>query len=193
MANSKKKCRACKEYAPVESGIKVPLGFFCSMSCVVEHGKKGATAVSEKRKREANAKLKESLKTASQYRAEAQKAFNAYIRWRDRDLPCISCDAAGLHEGHGGYWDAGHFISRSVKGLAFNTHNVHKQCHKCNRFLGSNAAFYREGLIEKIGIDKVEALEDRKHDIVRQDIAFLKRIKSVFTRKLRLKKRLNIN
>ena len=75
MANAKKKCRHCKEYDLVESGIKVPLGWFCSMSCVVQHGKKAATAVSDKRKRQTLTKLKESVKTASEWRVEAQTAL----------------------------------------------------------------------------------------------------------------------
>ena len=190
MANSKKRCRSCKEYAPVESGIKVPLGFFCSMSCVVAHGKKGATAASEKRKRQTHAKLKESLKTASQYRVEAQSAVNAYIRWRDRNLPCISCDAYGEHTGQGGYWDAGHYRSRgAAKHLSFHQHNIHKQCHKCNRYLSGNIVEYRKRLIDRIGIDKVKALESN-NDIVKHDISYLKRVKKLFTKKLKLKKKL---
>ena len=111
MANSKKKCRACKEYGLVESGIQVPLGFFCSMDCVVKHGSKAARVASDKRKRQTLTKLKESVKTASEWRVEAQTAFNAYIRYRDRGQPCISCDASGDHDGLGGYWDAGHYRS----------------------------------------------------------------------------------
>ena len=185
MANAKKKCRCCKEYSLVESGIKVPLGWFCSMTCVVQHGKKAATASSDKRKRETLTKLKEKVKTASEWRVEAQSAFNAYIRHRDRHLPCISCDEKGRHEGIGGYWDAGHFFSRGARSeLAFNLWNVHKQCHRCNRYLSSNPQEYRKRLIIKIGIDKVEALET--YAVVRHDIKYLRRIKLIFKAKLRL-------
>ena len=85
MANAKKKCRHCKVYATPDSGVKVPLGFFCSMDCVVKHGKKAAVYTSEKRKRETLTKLKDKVKTASEWRVEAQTAFNAYVRYRDRD------------------------------------------------------------------------------------------------------------
>ena len=190
MANSKKRCRACKEFSRPESGITVPLGFFCSMSCVVEHGKKRATADSDKRKRQTHAKLKESVKTASQWRVEAQTALNAYIRWRDRDLPCISCDAFGDHTGQGGYWDAGHYRSRgAAKHLSFNQKNIHKQCHKCNRYLSGNVVEYRKRLIDRLGLPSVEYIENN-NDRVKHDIAYLKRVKSIFTRKLRLKKKL---
>jgi hypothetical protein len=193
MANSKKRCRHCKEYSNVAEGIKVPLGFFCGMDCVVEHGKKGARASSDKRKKETLTKLKAELKTASQWRTEAQTAFNAYVRYRDRDLPCISCDASGDHDGLGGYWDAGHYRSRgAARHLSFNLHNVNKQSHRCNRYLSGNVVEYRIRLIERIGLDKVEALECN-NDTVKHDITYLRRIKQIFKAKLKLKKKQSTN
>ena len=187
VANAKKKCRHCKEYGLVKSGVKVPLGWFCAMSCVIQHGKKAATVVSEKRKRQTLTKLKESVKTASEWRVEAQTAFNAYVRYRDRDLPCISCDATGSHEGIGGYWDCGHFYSRGARReLSFNLWNAHKQCHRCNRYLSSNPQEYRRRLIIKIGIDRVDALE--AYAVVRHDIKYLRRIKQIFKAKLKQKR-----
>jgi len=189
MANAKKKCRHCKEYDLVESGIKVPLGWFCSMSCVVQHGKKSATVVSEKRKRQTLTKLKESVKTASEWRVEAQAAFNAYVRYRDRDLPCVSCDAAGEHDGLGGYWDAGHYRSRgAAKHLSFNLYNCHKQCHKCNRYLSGNVVEYRKRLIMRLGLERVDKLESN-NDTVKHDITYLRRIKKIFKAKLNIKKK----
>ena len=191
MANSKKRCRCCKSYTLVETGITVPLGFFCSMDCVVSHGSKAGKAASEKRKKQTLTKLKAELKTASQWRTEAQTAFNAYVRYRDRKLDCISCHSSGSHEGMGGYWDAGHYRSRgSSRHLSFSLWNVHKQCHKCNRYLSGNIVAYRIKLIERIGLERVEAVECN-NDTVRHDITYLKRVKSIFTRKLRIKQRLS--
>jgi len=192
MANAKKKCRHCKEYGLVESGVKVPLGWFCAMSCVVEHGKKGARVSSDKRKKETLTKLRLELKTASQWRVEAQAAFNAYIRYRDRDQPCISCDASGNHEGLGGYWDAGHYRSRgAARHLSFHQHNVHRQCSRDNRYLSGNIVEYRIRLIERIGLDRVEALE-HNNDTVKHDITYLRRVKQIFKNKLRIKKKLQL-
>ena len=186
MANAKKKCRHCKIYNLVESGIKVPLGWFCSMACVVQHGKKAAVYASEKRKRESDTKLRATLKTASEWRIEAQSAFNAYVRHRDRQLSCISCDSMGEHHGLGGYWDAGHYRSRgSSRHLSFDLWNVHKQCHRCNRYLSGNVVDYRIKLIKRIGLEKVEALENN-NAIVKHDIKYLRRIKQIFKAKLRL-------
>ena len=192
MANAKKKCRQCKEYGLSESGIKVPLGWFCSMSCVVQHGKKAATAVSDKRKRQTLTKLKESVKTASEWRVEAQTAFNAYVRYRDRDLPCISCDAEGEHDGLGGYWDAGHYRSRgAARHLSFHLWNCHKQCSRDNRYLGGNVVEYRKRLIMRIGSERVDKLENN-NATVKHDITYLRRIKQIFKNKLRIKKKLQL-
>jgi len=190
MPNAKKKCRCCKEYSLVESGIKVPLGFFCSMDCVVKHGSKAARVASDKRRRQTLAKLKESVKTASEWRVEAQAAFNAYIRYRDRDQPCISCDSTANRDN--GYWDAGHYRSRgAARHLSFHQHCCHKQCHKCNRYLSGNVVEYRHKLIERIGLDKVEALE-HNNDTVKHDITYLRRVKQIFKNKLRIKKKLQL-
>ena len=191
MANSKKRCRLCKKYSLVESGIKVPLGFFCSMDCVVKHGSKAARVASDKRKRQTITKLRESVKTASEWRVEAQTAFNAYIRYRDRDQQCISCDASGDHDGLGGYWDAGHYRSRgAARHLSFNLHNCVKQCSRCNRYLSGNIVEYRIRLIKRIGLDKVEALECN-NDAVKHDITYLRRIKQIFKLKLKIKRVFN--
>ena len=192
MANAKKKCRHCKVYAAPESGVKVPLGFFCSMDCVVKHGKKAAVYTSEKRKRETLTKLRDKVKTASEWRVEAQTAFNAYVRYRDRDLPCISCDATGDHDGLGGYWDAGHYRSRgAAKHLSFHLYNCHKQCHKCNRYLSGNVVEYRKRLIMRIGSERVDKLENN-NATVKHDITYLRRIKQIFKNKLRIKKKLQL-
>ena len=192
MTNAKRKCRHCKEYSTVAEGIKVPLGFFCGMECVVQHGKKGAKAISDKRKKKTLAKLKESVKTASEWRTEAQAAFNAYVRYRDRDLTCISCNADGDHDGIGGYWDAGHYRSRgAAKHLSFHQHNCHKQCHKCNRYLSGNVVEYRKRLIMRIGSERVDKVENN-NDVVKHDITYLRRIKQIFKAKLKLKKKQSI-
>jgi len=193
MANSKKRCRCCKSYALVETGITVPLGFFCSMDCVVAHSSKAGKVASVKRKKQTLAKLKESVKTASEWRIEAQAAFNAYVRYRDRDQPCISCDASGDHDGLGGYWDAGHYRSRgAARHLSFHQHNVHRQCSRDNRYLSGNIVEYRIRLIDRIGLDRVEALENN-NDTVKHDITYLRRIKRVFKAKLKLKKKLSLS
>ena len=65
--------------------------------------------------------------------AEVQAAFNAWIRARDADEPCISCDTMNPPMKPGGQWDAGHFMSRGAyPELRFDEDNCHKQCKGCN-------------------------------------------------------------
>ncbi|WP_139535318.1 recombination protein NinG, partial [Escherichia coli] len=72
------------------------------------------------------------------------------------DLPCISCGTFETVQ-----WEAGHFRSRGAAShLRYNEDNIHKQCHRCNDELSSNAIPYRAALIEKIGVERVEALEN---------------------------------
>jgi hypothetical protein len=125
---------------------------------------------------------------------EAQVAFNAYVRMRDYFKPCISCGIE--YENHlkngGSLWDASHYRSvGSNPSTRFNLHNVAKACVKCNRELSGNIVEYRKGLIDRIGSDKVEALEcNCEH--VRFNVEYLKRIKKIFNRKKRtLQKRYN--
>lgn len=104
---------------------------------------------------------KEAIKTIPQLIAEAQREFNSWIRARDKDKPCISCNApppdlSGLHAGR----DAGHYRSvGSASHLRFHEDNVHGQCVECNQWKAGNAVDYRIGLVKRIGINRVDALE----------------------------------
>lgn len=78
------------------------------------------------------------------------------IRERDHDLPCISCGTFETVQ-----WEAGHYRSRGkASHLRYNEDNIHKQCHHCNVQMSGNQQQYRIGLVEKIGAERVEALEN---------------------------------
>lgn len=96
------------------------------------------------------------LKRRADYMRDAQAALNAWIRnVRDRDLPCISCGRF-----HQGQYHAGHFLARgSHPHLALLEINLAKQCQPCNVHLSGNQLAFRRGLIERVGISAVEALE----------------------------------
>jgi len=104
---------------------------------------------------------KEAMKTVPQLLREAQQAFNAWVRERDADRPCISCDApppdlSGLHAGR----DAGHYRSTgSASHLRFDADNCHAQCVRCNQWGAGMAVDYRIRLLLRIGAGRVEALE----------------------------------
>lgn len=161
---------------------------------------KQSQAKKEKAVRKLHREQKEAIKPKSKWLAEAQAAFNKYIRIRDYKEPCISCgkpkEVVESEQGWktGGCWDAGHFMTRGAKGqLRFVLFNVHKQCKSCNggggRFSAKAAtvdANYRINLIEKIGIAKVEYLENNNDiDLKKGDVEYLKRIKRIFNKRAR--------
>jgi hypothetical protein len=220
LANKKLKCKnkKCGRYEYVKKGIQTPRYFFCIEDCREEftideyrkaRKKKEAKAKQCIKKEEKAARCKhkadkERIKPKSKWLAEAQAAFNKYIRIRDYWLPCISCGKPREVIEHeqgwktGGCWDAGHFKTRGAKPqLRFVLFNVHKQCKSCNSGSGkfsSKAATvdaqYRISLIEKIGVDKVEFLENNNDlDLKKNDIEYLKRIKAIFSKRARILER----
>lgn len=122
---------------------------------------KARKAIADRERREIKVR-KEKLKTRADHMRDAQQAFNEWVRLRDADLPCISCDSLPSDDDliTGSRWDAGHYRSvGACPELRFSTLNVHRQCVKCNRNLSGNAVEYRIRLVRRIGADKVEWLE----------------------------------
>jgi len=124
--------------------------------------------------------------------AEAQKAFNAWVRARDADQPCISCDVMNPPMKPGGQWDAGHFMSRGAyPELRFDEDNCHKQCKTCN---GGGGKFahkartvseqYEERLVDRIGAETVERLKG-PHEPKKWTREELIDIKATYTAKAR--------
>lgn len=190
MKSATRRCSNCRKKVDTDVAILSSLKAFCTYECLKEFTAKNAEKLRDKvrkEKRGEDKKRKEKLKTRSQWMREAQAAFNAYIRWRDRDEACVSCGNYTIGDVPGGGWDAGHYRSTgSAPHLRFNLWNCHKQCVKCNRYLSGNVAEYRIRLIRKIGIDKLCKLEadDRPRNYSIDD---LKRIKAIFRKKCRKK------
>jgi len=138
----------------------------------------------EKAGRQRRREKRVALKTKTQWKSEAQTAFNRYVRLRDAGMPCISCGRLPAQK-YGGTMDCGHYRTRGAAAhLAFNLHNTAAQCVQCNRDRSGAQKAFEQGLIERIGLEKVEALNN--NNAVRKfDIPYLQRIKIIFTRKAR--------
>jgi hypothetical protein len=81
--------------------------------------------------------------------------------------------------------DCGHYRTCGAAAhLAFNLHNTAAQCVYCNRDRDGAQKAFEQGLIERIGAEKVEAINN-DNSVRRFDIPYLQRIKSIFTRKAR--------
>ena len=194
MANSKAKCKYCQDYFISEKMIQQPVGRFCSTDHMMLFVKtKGARDRAEKAiqraRRKATQAARKRLKTLHDLKKEAQAAVNAYIRTRDAFKPCISCGARPEQK-RGGTIDAGHYRSRgSANHMRFHLLNIHAQCRRCNDFLGGNILEYRKGLIEKIGEDRVIALEN-DNELRPLDKIKLERMKKIFRKRTRIYQKL---
>lgn len=182
-----KVCPICDtEYLPRSSLQKVCHNYKCAIAFNKKRDEE--IAMREKRKQERLQRddlreRRERLKTASDWNKEAQAAVNRYIFWRDYGNPCISCGKPLNYGVRGGAVDASHYRSRgSARHLRFNVFNIHSGCVRCNRELSGNLIPYRINLIEKIDLWRVERLE-HDNSIRKFDIAYLQRVKAIFTRR----------
>jgi hypothetical protein len=151
-----KTCEQCgKPFLPQYTSMQVA----CSLRCAARLAK-NQRLVKAKAEREQTRAEKERLKTRGRLQAEAQTAFNAYIRLRDAGLPCIDCGQPMEPNKPGGSMDAGHYLARSIApNLRFHEDNVHGQRKNCNRPGGTTRSAFRAGLVERIGEERVQALE----------------------------------
>lgn len=191
MKSTNRRCSTCRKKVPAEEAITGALRAFCSYECLQAYAKsdKGQKAVKSAYRKDLSER-KEKLKTAGDYTKEAQAAFNKFVRIRDAHKPCISCGNPLEHESLGGGYDAGHYRSRgSASHLRFNLLNVHAQCKKCNRYLSGNVTDYRIGLVSRIGQNMIDKLE-RDNTPKKFTVEYLKRVKSIFTRRANLYERL---
>jgi len=168
LSGKPKRCRWCDQmFTPARTMQKV-----CSFECGLDLDRYTKSRVKLKERKEA-------IKTRSEWLREAQAAFNAYIRERDHDKPCISC---GITTGQ---MHAGHYRSvGACPALRFNPANVHLQCAQCNNHKSGNAIEYRINLVKKIGINLVEWLE-QDHQPNKYTIEEIKEIKARYSKMAR--------
>ena len=174
-----KPCAHCQTpFNPQRMGQRV-----CSPRCA-------GRLVKEQKKAEAvqTRERKAALKTIPQLIKEAQHAFNAFIRERDKDKPCICCGAplgGASDRSTGGDFDCGHYRSvGSASHLRFDERNAAGQTKRCNRYGAGRAVDYRIGLVARIGRDAVEALEadNHVHKWTREELI---QIRATYTQKLK--------
>jgi hypothetical protein len=127
---------------------------------------------------------KQALKTRSDYIKEAQTAVNKYVRLRDHGKGCISCGAKPEAR-FGGAMDAGHWRSvGSAPHLRFFLPQIAAQCVRCNRYLGGSAVEFRKGLVERLGRERVEAIEAMQ-GTAKWSVEYLQRLAKVMRKKAR--------
>lgn len=160
-----KKCahRSCR--APYEPDPKQPFKVWCSAECGAAIGLEKLAkqkAAKQKAERAEDKRKRDGMKSIPELKSEAQTVFNRYVRERDLKAGhgCICCGKFASWEAlgqPGGAYDACHYRSRgSADHLRFDERNVHLGLKDCNTYGHQD---YRGGLIRRIGLEAVEALE----------------------------------
>ncbi len=150
-------------------------------ACCTEHALQVVQNERERVVRKADKARKQAMEPIAKLANRAQAVVNRYVRLRDIELPCISCDRPANWDGQ---WHASHYKSRGANSaLRFNLWNLHKSCSICNNHLSGNIGEYRPRLIERIGADRVELLDC--HERLRKyDAEYLHRLMEIFTKKI---------
>ena len=151
-----------------------------------ERAEAKAARAAAKVERAETRRRKEAIKRKPDLMRDADQAFAAYIRERDRQAgrPCIS-SGRPLDWASGNQVDAGHYRSRGAAShLRYHPDNCHAQSKYENRHRAGNAVEYRVGLIARIGLAAVEALEadNRVHHWTREE---LRAIRDEYRQKLK--------
>ena len=143
------KCKNCKEkFEPVRFNQKYCFNKMCVDAWVQE--------AKVKNWKKTKKKMQEDLETIQDLIKATQIVFNKYIRLRDKGNVCISCQKP-----INGVKHASHYLSAGGhSAIRFHEDNVWVSCYKCNVMLSGNAVEYRKALINKIGIERVEWLEN---------------------------------
>ena len=143
------RCKNCKEvFTPSKFNQK-----FCFKSDCV---KVWVQSEKDKEWRKRKTKMKNDLKATQDYIKIAQQIVNKYIRERDKGNNCISCQKP-----INGVRHASHFLSAGGhSAIRFHEDNIFVSCYKCNVMLSGNQIAYRKVLIQKIGVERVEWLEE---------------------------------
>lgn len=174
-----KKCKVCLTlFTPLR-----PLQSCCNWQCANIHAKELNEKKQDKEWKQRKAKMKSDLMSLSDWLKIAQTHFNTYVRERDKNQVCISCQKPPLKK------NAGHFFNANNHyNVRFDEDNVHLQCEHCNTFLSGNLIFYRENLINKIGIESFEALENKARITRKFSISEVKEIIEIYKAKIKMLK-----
>ena len=163
-----KHCHVCRSLF----GPRSSFATCCSPPCAI----KKATAdrlAQAKQERADTRKRKAALQTIPELIKLTQRDFNGYIRFRDKagGFPCIS--SGRVLDWSSNSVDAGHYRSvGAASHLRFDERNVHAQSKHDNQYKAGNVVDYRINLIQRIGIEAVEALEadNKPHKWTREEL-----------------------
>jgi len=166
------RCRNCKE--------KFEAKHFNQKYCLKEDCVRvWVQAAKTKNWKNTKKKMKAELMTLSDYMKIAQQVFNKYIRERDKNKLCVSCEKP-----LGAKFDAGHYYSTKHKSVTFDEDNVHGQCVTCNQHKHGNLLNYQIGIQKRIGAEKLLELYVKAHETKKYTIPEIKEIIATYKQKV---------
>lgn len=200
-----KKCRVAEcgaSFVPARLGQAV-----CSPACAIldapKNQDKARKAIADVGRAEIKVR-KEALKRRTDHLKDAEKAVRDYRRTYELSIGsgCISCGEsqesilAAQGWKTGGAFDAGHFLGKGARPeLRLIPTNIWLQCKSCNAGSSKYARkgetvsqAFRAGLIARIGLEAVEALE-ADHEPRKYTVDDLKAIATEYRAKTRELKR----
>ena len=158
----------------------------CSPACAAELAREKREQAEAKKAREARLQHRRAVEKAKPiwwWHERAQKAVNRYVRARDHDQGCISCDKGP--EWSGGVWHASHWRSVGASSATrYNLWNIHKACSQCNLFQSGNIGNYTTRIVQKIGAEKADWLK-AQNGTRKWTREYLERLVRVFNKKAR--------
>ncbi|ANH98960.1 hypothetical protein A8L59_16570 [Pseudomonas koreensis] len=200
-----KKCRVAScgaSFVPQRLGQAV-CGPACALKDAPRNEQKAKKAIDQRNRREIEVR-KEKLKTRTDHLKDAEKAVRDYRRMYELSIGsgCISCGEsqesiiAAQGWKTGGAFDAGHFLGKGARPeLRLVPNNIWLQCKSCNAGSSKYARkgqtvsqSFRAGLIARIGLAEVEALE-ADHEPRKHTVEELKAITAEYRAKTRELKR----
>jgi hypothetical protein len=176
------RCKNCKsEFIPIRFNQKYCLESDC-VRVWVEVEK-------EKQWKKKKKQLKDELQTLPELLKLAQITFNKYIRLRDKDKPCVSCEKP-----LGAKYDAGHYFSMGGhKAVTFDEDNVHAQCVTCNRYKHGNLLEYQIGIEKRICAQRLLELHEKAHETRKYTPDELKYIIHTYKEKIKILQKNSLN
>lgn len=154
-----KKCRKCGLDLPLHSFTST-MAKYCNNCRIIRKFEQQKASQQRSFERMKNKKQKTTgVVKLSDLKQVAQRHVNKFIRERDKNLPCISCQKKPVEH-------AGHYIAQGSSGLLrYEPDNISGQCKQCNKWKHGNLLEYRIHLVEKIGEDRVKELEALRYGI----------------------------
>ena len=167
--------RTCKE-CKTKYERRSPSQLVCSYKCAKAYRKVLARKWKYKKK-----VMKSNIKTKSDWIKELQVLVNKFVRIRDKDKNCISCNKPFK-----GKFDAGHFLSTGAyPNLRFHLDNIHGQCVHCNRDKHGNQIEYAINLRLRIGEERYYILMGSRNISLKISIPEIEELKNFYKAKIK--------